>query len=162
MEAPELVAAPFERGDFYVKLGALSELNDRFPVRLAIGHDGILGPIGLRVTADYGRQSPITEGTIAVSGQATYTLDFGRLAAYIGAGAGYQFSIFESAATSAQANQGLFAGGILGAEFALFGDIGLFVEGGVDYYFDDPPAGIAPYVYDQIYPTVAAGVVFRF
>ena len=153
VEAPQPIGTPYVRSPFSVRLGAMSELSDRFPVRLAIGYDGILGPIGLRVTGDYGRQSPITAGTVAVSGQLTYTLDLGRLAAYIGAGAGYQLDIMNSGA-----NEGLFAGGILGAEYALFGDIGLFVEGGVDYYFDAPASSS----YDQIYPTVAAGVVFRF
>ena len=157
VEAPQPVGTPYVRSPFSVRLGALSELNDRFPVRLAIGYDGILGPIGLRVMADYGRQSPITQGTIAAAGHLTYTLDFGRLAAYIGAGAGYQLDIMNSGS-----NEGLFAGGILGAEYALFGDIGLFVEGGVDYYFDTPTSNSTEYTYDQIYPTVAAGVVFRF
>ncbi len=157
VEAPQPVGTPYARSPFSVRLGALSELNNRFPVRLAIGYDGIIGPIGLRVTGDYGRQSAITEGTVAVAGHLTYTLDFGRLAAYIGAGAGYQLDIMNSGA-----NEGLFAGGILGAEYALFGDIGLFVEGGVDYYFDTPTSNSTEYTYDQIYPTVAAGVVFRF
>lgn len=152
--APTVVAAPFVRSPFYVRLGAINELNMRFPVRLAIGYDNLLGPIGVRVTADYGRQSAITEGSLAVSGMATYTLDFDRLAAYLGAGAGYQLDI----GNSPEAGEGLFAGGLIGVEYMVFDSIGAFVEGGVDYYFDPPPGA----AYDQIYPTIGAGVVFRF
>ncbi len=152
--APVVVAAPFDRSPFYVRLGAINELNMRFPVRLAVGFDNLLGPIGLRVTADYGRQSPITEGSLAVAGHVTYQLEFDRLAAYLGAGAGYQLNLMGSP----EANEGLFAGGLLGVEYMIFNAIGAYVEGGVDYYFDAPPTA----TYDQIYPTIGAGVVFRF
>jgi hypothetical protein len=152
--APEVVAVDYDRSPFYVRLGAINELNMRFPVRLAVGYDNLLGPVGLRVTADYGRQSPITEGSLAVAGHVTYQLEFGRLAAYLGAGAGYQLNLMNSV----DANEGLFAGGLVGIEYMLLGNIGAYIEGGVDYYFDPAPT----LAYDQIYPTVGAGVVFRF
>ena len=153
-DVPDVIAAPYVRGPFSVRLGAISELNDRFPIRLALGYDNLLGPIGARVTVDYGRQSPVTEAALAFSGQVTYMLDFGRLAAYIGAGAGYQLNMGDFP----DANEGLFAGGLLGAEYMIFNSIGLFVEGGADYYFDAPPTT----AYDQVYPYVGGGVVFRF
>ena len=162
MDAPEVMMDDDGPGPFSVRLGGMWELNDRVWGRLAIGYDDLIGPVGLRVTGDYGRQSPIDSGTVAVSGHLTYTLNFGNLGAYIGAGAGYQLNdvIGDPAPES---NEGLFAGGLLGVEYALLGNIGLFIEGGADYYFDEVENNTNPdYDYDQIYPYVGGGVVFRF
>jgi hypothetical protein len=162
IEEPVVVAPPFQRGNFSVRLGGLAEFNfERFPVRLAVGIDDLIGPIGARITVDYGRQSPIDAGTLAFAAHVTYTLDFGRLAAYVGVGGGYQLDGL--IADAPQTDSGPFAGGILGAEFMLLNNIGFFVEGGVDYYFFDVAAfGDNNFTYDQIYPTLGAGVVFRF
>ena len=146
------------RSPFYVGVAAVSELNDRVPVRLIVGYDDLLGPIGLRATFDYGRQSPIDAGAITAAGHLTYRMDLGRLGAYVGAGGGYQFDV----ADSGQAAEGAFAGGLFGVEYGLFGSTALFAEGMVDYYFDAPPAGSPDYAYDQLYPSVALGVAFRF
>lgn len=146
------------RSPFYVGLAGVSELNDRIPVRLVVGYDDLIGPFGLRGTFDYGRQSPIDAAALTAAGHLTYRLDMGRLSGYVGAGAGYQVDMMDSG----QAAEGMFAGGLAGIEYGLFGSTGLFLEGMVDYYFSAPPAGPAAYDYDQIYPTVAFGVNFRF
>ena len=164
--APDDAAPDLVPGDtpspFSVRVGGMWELNDRVWGRIAVGYDDLIGPVGLRVTGDYGRQSPIDNGTIAVSGHLTYTLNFGNLGAYIGAGAGYQFNDLVGEEVS-ESNAGVFVGGLLGVEYGLFGDVGLFVESGVDYYFgEDENAANPDYTYDQIYPYVGVGVVFRF
>src|SRR5690606_28671070 len=94
---------------FYVGLAAVSELNDRVPARFVVGTDRLLGPIGFRATVDYGRQSPIDQGTLAFAGHLTYRFDLDRIGAYVGAGAGYQLDLMNWG----QANDGLFAGGLL-------------------------------------------------
>lgn len=154
----DVVTRPTVRSPFYVGLAAVSELNDRVPARLVVGYDEILGPFGLRGTFDYGRQSPITAAALTAAGHVTYRLGSGDVSGYLGAGGGYQMDMMDSG----QAFEGAFASGLLGVEYGLFGGTGMFLEGMVDYYFDTPPGGPAPYDYEQIYPTVAFGVNFRF
>lgn len=159
VEDREPVAAPRDaRSPFYLGVAAVSELNDRFPARLIVGYDDLIGPIGVRATFDYGRQSPIDAAAITAAGHLTYRMDLGRLGAYVGAGGGYQVDL----ADSGQAAEGAFAGGLLGLDYGLFGNTALFVEGTVDYYFSAPPAGSPDYDYQQMYPSVAFGVAFRF
>ena len=101
-----------------------------------------------------------------MSGHLTYSFSFGSLDSYIGAGVGYQFSaaLSDEDAVAVEANHGAFAGGLLGIEYVLFGDVGIFVESGVDYYFSEAPdlGNTAEYNYDQVYPYIGAGAVFRF
>ena len=155
-----------EPSSFSVRLGGMWELNDRVWGRLAVGYDSIIGPLGLRVSGDYGRQSPITNGSVAVSGHLTYSFNFDTLGGYIGAGVGYQLGdgLSSSDAVVAEVNNGWFFGGLIGVEYALFGGVGLFVESGVDYYLHEAPdlGNRAKYNYDQVYPYVGGGVVFRF
>ena len=150
------------RNPFYIGLGAFNELNDRIGVRLNVGVDRAIAGFGLRATADYGRQSTISDGTITGIGYLTYTLGSGGLRGYVGAGAGYSYNL----SNAIQANDGLFAAGILGAELGLSSKFGVFAEAGVDYYFDDNAScevtnTCGDYNYDQIYPTVSAGITFR-
>jgi hypothetical protein len=167
VEEPEPVVVPRPRGDFYIGLAGFNDFvfgdeGPRFGARLNVGVDNLIWGFGARATVDYGRQSPITEGTLAAAGYLTYRLDLGSdLSAYVGAGAGYQFFVIDSALAREQANEGLFAGGVLGIEFGFTRNFGAFVEATVDYYFNTPPAGSGGYVYDQIYPTVALGLTFR-
>lgn len=147
-----------ERGDFYVGLGALSELNDRVPARFVLGTDDAIGPFGIRLGADYGRQSAITEGTLAFTGHLTYDLELASTRAYVGAGGGWQMNWMDAV----EANDGAFVGGLFGVEVPLGGSLGLFVEGTVDYYLSPAPAGQGAYEYDQLYPAVGAGVLLRF
>ena len=149
---------------FSVRSGGMWELSDRVWGRLAVGYDDLVGSFGLRVTGDYGRQSPITGGTVALSGHLTYSFSFDTLGAYVGAGAGYQFAMGGEDVAAPEANSGWFVGGLLGVEYALFGDVGLFIESGTDYYLGEAPnlGTNAQYNYDQVYLYVGGGVVFRF
>lgn len=149
-----------KRGNFYVSLAALSELNDRVPLRLGVGYDHLFGNFGVRATLDYGRQSPINDATIAPAGYLTFTLGGAKLSGYIGAGLGYQLTM-GSANQRAQADHGLFFGGVLGAEYGLSTSLSAFVEGGVDYYLNAPPAGSGGYHYGHVYPTIGLGVKWR-
>jgi hypothetical protein len=152
------------RGNFSVRLGALAEFDGDLGIgaRFAVGLDNLLGPIGVRVGADYGRRGALfSTASVAIDGRVTYNfLNSGAFGAYVGAGAGYELNIggFDSgdAGTDADPDGGLFAGALVGAEYSLFGGLGVFVEGGADYYFTAPVEG------GQILPTVSAGVVYRF
>ena len=159
-EQPEQVEAPSAGGGggLYFGLAGLNELSEEFGVRAVLGIDQIFGGIGLRATADYARQTPLDEGTFAAIGHLTYTLGGPSIRAYVGAGAGYQFS---DLIQTTETEDALFISGLLGAEYALFGNLGIFVEGMVDYYLDDPEVAPAD-EYDDIYPTVAAGLNYRF
>lgn len=161
--APEAVDLATEKGKFYFGLGSAYEINAadslRFRPRVKLGVDDIAGGLGLRASADYGRQSLIESGSVAVSGHLTYTLGSGFVSGYLGVGGGYQFAdlIFPSGAVESP-----FAGALLGAEFGG-GPITFFVEGGADYYFDSIHTNTANSVnYDQnLYPTAAIGFNLR-
>lgn len=154
-EPPEPVPREPEVRRNYLRLGGVSELNDRFPVRFVAGFDEVLGPIGFRATVDYGRQSPITHGTIAGAAHATYRIGDQPYNAYVGLGAGFQ----ADALGDSQGSSGLFAGGLVGAEYRFTGRFGVYAEAMVDYYFEEPIAGSD---YDQIYPTISVGGSFRY
>jgi hypothetical protein len=159
----EPMMVPGTRGNFSVRLGALGVIDDPFGIgiRFAVGLDNLLGPIGVRVGADYARRGEIFgDASVSIDGRVTYNfLNSGALGAYVGAGAGYELNIggIETVAGTKDADGGLFAGALVGAEYSLFGGLGIFVEGGADYYFTEPVDGGA-----QILPTVSAGVAYRF
>jgi polyhydroxyalkanoate synthesis regulator phasin len=158
------IPGPVVRGPFYIGLAGFFEVDSlsgpegpRFPARLNVGVDNLFAGIGARVSVDYGRMSPITEGTLAAAGYLTYTLGDAPLSGYVGAGAGYQLDIM-----GAGAPEGLFAGGLLGVEYSFTRNLSAFAEATVSYYFDAPPAaGPNEYAYSQIYPTVGLGINFR-
>lgn len=167
--APAAVALSGERGKFYLGVGGSYEigydnaadaggtfgfLNDaRFRPRVKLGVDDIVSGFGLRAAADYGRQSLIESGSLAASGHVTYSFGVPAVGAYLGVGGGYQFSdlIFASGA-----DEGPFAGALLGAEFGS-GPLTFFVEGTADYYLNAPTVE----GYEQLYPTVAVGLNLR-
>ncbi len=153
-------AAPLAaRPPFYLGFAAVSESNDRVPLRLIAGYDDLLGPIGLRATIDYGRQSPNDARAVTVAAHLTYRfpLGDGRVRGYLGAGGGVQVD----AGGSGQAAEGAFGGGLVGLEVELFGPTAVFVEGTLDSYVN-APAGARGYEYGRLYPTVAAGIAVRF
>lgn len=163
IEEPVVEPAPLRppgarAGRFYLGLGALSELNDRVPARFIVGLNNVIGPLGLRGTVDYGRQSPIDQGTLATVGHLTFGIGSGqRVSPYLGLGAGYQMNLM----SWPQANDGLFISGLLGVDYAFSPGMALFAEAMADYYLTAPPT--APgYQYDQFYPTIGLGLKLRF
>ena len=167
VEAPDVIDAPRmagDRGNFSVRLGALAsfpstddvENSIYVPARFAVGLDDLLFGIGLRVGADYGRFTGALgddgANSLAIAGHLTYDLNFGRrLGAYVGVGGGYELGF--SSDTVTIEDPGAFAGGLVGVEYLLFGGLGLFIEGGADYYFSNDIG---------ILPTVGGGIVYRF
>ena len=168
--APAAVALSGERGKVYFGVGSFYEigytnllnssdgtfgfLNDvRLRPRVKIGVDDIVSGFGIRLAADYGRQSLIDAGSLATSGHLTYTLGSSIVSGYLGVGGGYQFGdlIFAS-----DVGEGVFAGALLGAEFGN-SPLTFFIEGTADYYFSD--TGVDGY--DRLYPTVAVGLNLR-
>ncbi len=161
--APDAVALTSERGNFYVGVGSAYEINAannlRFRPRVKIGVDDVAAGFGLRVAADYGRQSLVEAGSVAVSGHVTYTLGSGFVGGYVGLGGGYQFADLLGASGAVESP---FAGALLGAEFGT-GPITFFVEGGADYYLEDIHSNpINEINYEpNLYPTAAIGFNFR-
>jgi S-layer homology domain/Collagen triple helix repeat (20 copies) len=161
---PPVMVDTGTRGNFSVRLGALAEFDGDLGIgaRFAVGLDNLLGPIGVRVGADYGRRGSLfSTASVAIDGRVTYNfLNSGAFGAYVGAGAGYELNIggadLNGTAAGNGNDPGLFAGALVGAEYSLFGGLGVYVEGGADYYFTAPVVG------GQIFPTVSAGVVYRF
>lgn len=162
--APDAVAITPERGKFYFGLAGMYEINAadnlRFRPRVKLGVDDIVGGFGLRVAADYGRQSLIIDqpGSLAASGHLTYTFGAPSVSAYLGVGGGYQLS--ETPLGQSSAIESPFAGGLLGVEFGS-GPITLFVEGTLDYYFN--PISDVNYtrINQNLYPTAAIGINIR-
>jgi len=163
LEAAEAVAVTPERGKFYLGLGAFYELNERVRPRVKLGVDDVVAGFGLRATADYGRQTLIEAGSVALAGHLTYTVGVPAASAYLGLGGGYQFAdlLFDTP-IPANAYEGPFAGALLGAEFGT-GPLTFFVEGTADYYLDDAalPENQPSFPYDRVYPTVAVGFNLR-
>jgi hypothetical protein len=95
---------------------------------------------------------------LAVAGHVTYRFNVNPISAYVGVGGGYQFNLSDWA----QANDGFFAGGLLGVEYGLTSNIGVFVEATGDWYFNDNGVASGGYDYGQFYPTVGLGVNYRF
>lgn len=161
--APDAVALTSERGKFYVGVGSAYEINAannlRFRPRVKLGVDDVAAGFGLRVAADYGRQSLVEAGSVAVSGHVTYTLGSGFVGGYVGLGGGYQFADLLGASGAVESP---FAGALLGAEFGT-GPITFFVEGGADYYFESIHTNpINEINYEpNLYPTAAIGFNFR-
>lgn len=162
--APDAVTVAGERGKFYLGLGSLYEIDSgdlgpRFRPRVTLGVDDIVAGFGIRAAADYGRQSLIDNGALALSGHLTYTLGVPAVSGYLGVGGGYQFSdiaVAGTVLTDSEAIESPFAGALLGAEFGS-GPITFFVEGTADYYLND----LETDAYNQLYPTVAAGFNLR-
>ena len=152
---------------FFIGLAGALEIDTLFgdeplrvPVRLVAGFPRVYGRVGFRGMVDYARQSPLTQGTLAVATHVTYRLDFGRLSAYAGAGAGWQFDLFGWP----QATEGPFVSGLLGTEYFITRSLGVFVEGTLDYYFNAPvpTANTDPYDYNPLYSTLGIGLMYHF
>ncbi len=158
------------RGPVYFGVGSFYEVQSpeevidigRFGVRAIAGVDDVIGGLGFRVSADYGRFGPVFDdgnftGNLAVAGMLTYSpLPAGSaFDIYLALGGGYQFQLdpgfgFESP----------FAEARLGLDFSLFG-LGLFAEGGISYYLPELTGGVLPTGIDPIYPSAAVGLLIR-
>ncbi len=130
------------------------------PLRLVVAAPHLVDAFGVRALLDYGRDSGFDSGTLALAAQATYVVDTVDWRFQGGAGLGWQFA---SDATP-DARRGVFLSGFVGAEYFLTPALGVFLEGGLDYYLaadaedvalDGSPRG-------PMYPTVALGVAYHF
>jgi hypothetical protein len=148
-------------GKFYVHAGALAEFDGDlgFGLRAALGMDDLIWGIGFRAGVDYGRHGVgfFDQSSLAIDGRLTYGIDLGALNAYIGAGAGYELNLGgidrdPDAGEEDTSDYGLFAGALVGVEYGIWNGLGVYVEGGADYYFDG----------GGIIPTASAGISFRF
>ncbi len=150
----------------YVGAAVFSEVvKPRFAPRFVAGIDDLfLCNFGVRLTADYGRQSKIQEGTFAVAGHALYNIDLmDNLSAYVGAGGGYQ--VLGGAANHPHnVYDGPFAGGLVGLDYDITDMLTVFAEGTLDYYFNEPykTAGLVSYDYDKLYPSLGVGMKVKF
>lgn len=163
-ELEPINTAPPERGNLYFGLAGIAEISPlgRFPLRFTIGMDNLFAQnLGARLNIDYARQVPLTEATtLALSGHVIYDLlNLQGFSGYFGVGLGYQLVLNNYCQKSiCQANEGLFAGGLLGVEYNISSTLALFAEFTGDYYFNQPPVGFANYSYNKFYPTFGIGV----
>lgn len=166
MPAPRTSAGPLEGGPvvelpaglpqgFYVGLAGLSDTFESPIIRTVAGYDGLLIPnVGVRAFLDYGRQSYLDEGTVAVGGHLLYRVGNEGFNGYLGAGGGYQFNPYDCN----YAYEGAFVGALVGAEYNFLGNFSAFAELTLDYYLGDEPAID---LYDNPYPLIGAGIMFR-
>jgi hypothetical protein len=161
VEVPPEPPEPTEARPFFISVTGIGDIGSftddtelRFFPRLGLGFEDPSSGFGVRVTGDYGRQSPLTDGTVAAAGHFTFALSRSTLSAYLGAGGGYQFNLFDWPL----ANEGAFAGGVLGLEIGANTSASLFVEGSVDYYFNEPPAASPT---GRTYSLVGVGLKIR-
>ena len=154
-----VVAAPAQH-NLYIDLALASEIDtQRFFPRFSVGMDNLLGPVGMRLSVDYGRMTSFPTPVLSPTAYATYKLDVGPVDVYTGLGAGYQYVVDNSF----QAWNSIYAGGLLGVEWQMAGPLSLIGEGTLDYYLTEPPNGPngQANAYGQLYYTVGLGLRYR-
>ena len=148
----------------YVGAAVFSEVvKQRFAPRIVAGMDDIfICNFGVRLSADYGRQSKIQEGTFGVGGHLIYNIDIAdNISAYVGAGGGYQVL---GGAANHNIFEGPYAGGLVGVDYDITNMLTVFAEGTLDYYFNDANtvSQALNYSYDKLYPTLGVGMKVKF
>ncbi|MGM9319542.1 S-layer homology domain-containing protein [Deinococcus aquaticus] len=97
-----------------------------------IGKSNVIGPVGVRVAADY------QPGWNAISGDvsATYDLNTGsNLTPYVGAGLGLTSS--QKRGNTTQSGTDIYANALLGVDYRITDSISAFVEGNGKYYLSN-------------------------
>ena len=152
----------FDNLDMYAGIGGYYDLAslERFGVRAIAGVENLyICNLGARLTVDYGRHSKFETGTIAVAGHITYGIDItDAIGVYAGVGAGYQDKGMASVDNAVVT--GLFAGGLVGADYNITNTLSVFAEVMYDYYFNAQPTVTpgANFAYPAAFPTVAIGI----
>lgn len=103
-----------------------------------VGMKSIFGPVGARIGVDYQPYAGNTSGAIHADAAITGQFDFGGLGAYAGLGGGVSYALDKAARWSGKkSDMDFYALGILGAEYRVFNNIAVFVEGNGRYYFGE-------------------------
>jgi hypothetical protein len=145
-----------------------AKLFERFPARLSVGSDTLLGMFGAQVSLDLGRQGPILGDNLALSFSPFYTFDLTPLSLRVGPTLGYQLGSFE------QTRRGLFVGALARLEFPLSNTFSLHTELSLDYSFASTPqrsigkdeegrplSEDLPNAYGSFYPQLVLGITYR-
>lgn len=117
----------------------------RFPLRLSVGNDTLLGFAGLGVALDLGRRGPLFSDSVAVSVQGRFSV-LERL--FVGPNLGFQLGNWDKVGNN------LFVGAFGSYEFPLSSALSLSADLEIDYYLGD--IGTAARLYPQL------GVSLRF
>jgi hypothetical protein len=169
--APERETLGLQENNFYFGVAAGldgGKLFERFPARLSVGSDTLLGTFGAQLSVDLGRQGPILGDNLALSVSPFYTFDLSPLSLRVGPTLGYQLGSFE------QTRRGLFVGALARLEFPLSASFALHTELSLDHSFAEAPQRRAgededgkplsedlPNAYGSFYPQLVLGVTYR-
>lgn len=130
-----------ERAPFHVSLALYGSAPDGGLVgQVAIGHDAVVGNLGVRVSADFG----FSEVPLSIAGALTYRATMERVDGYAGLGLG---ASFEENGTA------MFAEMLVGVSYRLARNIGIYAEARFRPYFDGSGDGLA---------AIGGGVQLRF
>lgn len=120
-----------DRAPFHISLALYGSAPDGGLVgQVAVGHDAVIGNMGVRATADFGFQ----DVPFSISGTATYRATMNSIDGYAGIGIG---ASFEEAGTA------MFGELLLGINYRFARNFGLFIEGRYRPYFDGSGDGLA-------------------
>lgn len=120
-----------DRAAFHISLALYGSAPDGGLVgQVAVGHDAIVGNMGIRATVDFGFQ----DVPLSISGAATYRATMSNVDGYAGIGIG---ASFEDTGTA------MFGELLLGINYRFARNFGVFVEGRYRPYFDGSGDGLA-------------------
>lgn len=120
-----------ERAPFYLSAALFGSAPDGGLVGLvAVGHDSVLGNLGVRAAVDFG----FSEVPISLSGGVTYRATLDAADGYAGLGLGVSFE---------ESGNALFGELLLGVSWRFAKHFGLFLEGRYRPYFDGSGDGLA-------------------
>lgn len=153
-------AGPVDDGSKRLGIGVVTSLDiaslGNFGVRLMgtffASYDYLVGPVGVRLGVDVGRQGPLDAGALGVAAHALYRAELGLpVILRAGAGIGYQLADW------GQARTGLFAGILVQGEYPVTDSVSLTAQGRLDYHFGE---GTWNETYSPLYPSIGFGVTF--
>lgn len=120
-----------DRAPFHISLALYGSAPDGGLVgQVAVGHDAVIGNMGVRATVDFGFQ----DVPLSISGAATYRATMNSIDGYAGIGLGVSFE---------QDGSAMFGELLLGINYRIARNFGLFIEGRYRPYFDGSGDGLA-------------------
>ena len=130
-----------ERAAFHISLALYGSAPDGGLVgQIAIGHDAVVGNMGVRLSTDFG----FSEVPLSIAGAVTYRATMDSVDGYAGLGLGASFE---------QAGTAMFAEMLVGVSYRIARNIGVYAEARFRPYFDGSGDGLA---------AIGGGVQLRF
>lgn len=120
-----------DRAPFHISLALYGSAPDGGLIgQVAVGHDSIVGNLGVRASVDFG----FGQVPLSIAGAVTYRATMERVDGYAGIGLGLSFE---------ETGNVLFGELLIGASYRFARNIGVFVEGRFRPYFDGSGDGLA-------------------